>query len=169
MLGQLIPCGGGDSIPLLAPKLLIGRRSSCDIKLDFPNVSSHHCELEFRAGYWHIRDLNSSNGIKVNGERTPEATLNPGDEISIAKHSFKVEYDIDASAAEQEPRAENRFGRSLMEKAGLEGYRPPRGGGSSGSGGKPGAKPAPQQQSRKVASEDDFIMDWLAEGGTEGE
>lgn len=160
MLGQLIPCGGGDSIPLLAPKLLIGRRSSCDIKLDFPNVSSHHCELEFRAGYWHIRDLNSSNGVKVNGERTPEAQLNPGDEISIAKHAFKVEYDIDMTAAEQQPRSENRFGRSLMEKAGLEGHRPNRSRGS-----KPDSKHTPQQQSRKVVGEDDFIMDWLAEDG----
>jgi adenylate cyclase len=159
MPGQLIPCGGGDSIPLLAPKLLVGRRSSCDIKLDFPNVSSHHCELEFRAGHWHIRDLNSSNGIKVNGERTPEATLNPGDEISIAKHSFRIEYEIDLSAADQAPRSENRFGRSLMEMAGLEGHRPNR-----SRAPKPDANPAPKQQSRKVVSEDDFIMDWLAEG-----
>ncbi|MEY3173668.1 MAG: hypothetical protein RLZZ436_1582 [Planctomycetota bacterium] len=160
MPGQLVPCGGGDSIPLLASKLLIGRRSSCDIKLDFPNVSSHHCELEFRGGYWHIRDLNSSNGIKVNGERTPEATLNPGDEISIARHAFRIEYDIDAQVAEQEPRPENRFGRSLMEKAGLEGHRPSRSRST-----KPDAKPAPQQQSRKVVSEDDFIMDWLSDTG----
>ena len=67
MLGQLIPCGGGDAIPLTGPKLLVGRRSSCDIKLDFQNVSSHHCEFELKEGYWHIRDLGSSNGIKVNG------------------------------------------------------------------------------------------------------
>jgi hypothetical protein len=47
-----------------------------------------------------------------------------------------------------------------MEKAGLEGHRPNRSRSS-----KPDAKPAPQQQSRKVVSEDDFIMDWLAEDG----
>ena len=69
MLGQLIPVGGGDPIPMNRPKLLVGRRSSCDIKLDFQNVSSHHCEFELRDGYWHIRDLGSSNGVKVNGER----------------------------------------------------------------------------------------------------
>lgn len=44
-LGMLNPCGGGDPIPLLHEKLLVGRRSSCDISLKFPNVSSHHCEL----------------------------------------------------------------------------------------------------------------------------
>ena len=35
MLGELIPKGGGDSIPLLKEKLLVGRRESCDIVLRF--------------------------------------------------------------------------------------------------------------------------------------
>ncbi len=59
MLGQLVPCGGGDSIPLLKSELLVGRRSRCDIVLQFPNVSSHHCTLELQNGYWFIRDLGS--------------------------------------------------------------------------------------------------------------
>jgi len=79
MLGELNPCGGGDSIPLLHEKLLICRRSSCDICLAVPNVSSHHCELELQDGFWHIRDLGSTNGIKVNGERTLGSVLMPGD------------------------------------------------------------------------------------------
>jgi adenylate cyclase len=157
MLGQLVPCGGGDAIPLLAPKLLIGRRSSCDIKLDFQNVSSHHCELEYRGGQWHIRDLNSSNGIKVNGERCPESILNPGDEISIARHAFKIDYEVDRSAVREESSSGNRWGRSLMEQAGLEGHRPARGRLP------PSSSPAPKRQSRTVASEDDFIMDWLSD------
>ncbi|MGH7128232.1 MAG: FHA domain-containing protein, partial [Planctomycetaceae bacterium] len=69
MYGELIPCGGGDAIPLLKTELLIGRRSRCDVTLVFPNVSSHHCRLDLINGYWHVRDLNSRNGIKVNGER----------------------------------------------------------------------------------------------------
>ncbi|MCA9061067.1 MAG: FHA domain-containing protein, partial [Planctomycetaceae bacterium] len=85
MLGELNPIGGGDPIPLLSPRLLVGRRSSCDICLPFPNVSSHHCELELKEGYWHIRDLGSSNGIKVNGERCTTRCLYPGDEVQIAK------------------------------------------------------------------------------------
>ena len=68
-LGELVPCGGGDSIPLLKAKLLVGRRSQCDIVLEFPNVSSQHCEFRFDQGYWQIRDLGSRNGIKVNGTR----------------------------------------------------------------------------------------------------
>ena len=60
MLGQLIPLGGGDPIPLKKPKLLVGRRPSCDIRLDLSNVSSQHCELAFINGYWRVRDLHSS-------------------------------------------------------------------------------------------------------------
>ena len=72
MLGELMPVGGGDPIPLLKPNLVIGRRESSDIVLRFPNVSGSHCELVLDGGYWTVRDLGSSNGIKVNGTRTTE-------------------------------------------------------------------------------------------------
>ena len=51
MFGELVPPGGGDPVPLLQKKLLVGRRDSCDIALRFPNVSSRHCELELVSGY----------------------------------------------------------------------------------------------------------------------
>src|SRR4051812_37553655 len=97
MLGQLIPLGGGGPIPLLKEKLLVGRRGSCDITLEFPNVSSYHCELEMVNGYWHVRDLNSQNGTKVNGERVIERFLQPGDTIVVAKHRFEISYTPDPS------------------------------------------------------------------------
>lgn len=117
MLGELLPTGGGDPIPLLKSKLLIGRRDECDITLRFPNVSSHHCELNLIDGYWQIRDLNSSNGIKVNGVRCPQNWLLPGDEVSIAKHKFEIKY----VAVGPAPAAINEFDPSvsLLEKAGM--------------------------------------------------
>lgn len=117
MLGELIPCGGGDPIPLLKPALLIGRRDRCDITLAFPNISSQHCELVFKNGYWEIRDLNSRNGIKVNDERCDSKWLMPGDVVSIAKHRYEIQYEPDASAPP--PEEEDAFEMSLMEKAGL--------------------------------------------------
>ncbi|MFN9717834.1 MAG: FHA domain-containing protein [Planctomycetota bacterium] len=157
MLGQLVPCGGGDPIPLMAPKLLVGRRSACDIKLDFPNVSSHHCELEFKGGYWHIRDLGSSNGIKVNGERCESKCLSPGDEVGIAKHFFRIDYVVESGS--EIPEEENTFSRSLMEKAGLETDR------SRKLKMPTATTPAVPRtkQVRRTSSEDDFIMDWLTE------
>jgi adenylate cyclase len=118
MFGQLIPLGGGDSIPLMKEKLLVGRReSSCDICLDFPNVSAHHCELEMVNGYWHVHDLNSRNGTKVNGERVVERFLQPGDTLVIAKHRFEVHYTPDPSQPPPEER--DPFAIGLLEKAGL--------------------------------------------------
>lgn len=119
MLGELIPCGGGDSILLLKPKLLIGRRSSsCDIILEYPNVSSHHCELQLINGYWQIRDLQSRNGVKVNGERVDSKFLAPGDEIAIAKHRFEIRYNPLSEGPP--PEEEDAFAMSLLEKAGLQ-------------------------------------------------
>ena len=158
MLGQLIPCGGGDPILLMSEKLLVGRRSSCDIKLDFQNVSSHHCELELKDGYWHIRDLGSSNGIKVNGERCPSKCLMPDDQVTIAKHTFKIDYMLSGDAAP--PEEEGTFSRSLMEKAGLEVERS-RNLKMPESAKKSAANRA--KQTRRAASEDYFIMDWLTE------
>jgi len=155
MLGELNPCGGGDSIPLLHEKLLIGRRSSCDICLSLSNVSSHHCELELQEGYWHVRDLGSTNGVKVNGERTLASPLMPGDELQVAKSRFQIQYFVDSDAPA--PQIDNPFALSLMEKAGLE---------------KPANFRMPQsidekrrrlKSKRRSTSRDDFIMDWLSD------
>lgn len=117
-LGKLVPTGGGDDIPLLKERLQIGRRPTNDIVLKYPNVSTTHCEMELRGGYWFVQDLGSSNGIKVNGMRCNSKHLLPGDELTIAKHSFTVEYEVDSGL--QAPQDENPFGMSLMEKAGIE-------------------------------------------------
>ena len=120
-LGELIPCGGGDPIPLLAPKLLVGRQPSCDITLRFPNVSSRHCVFEFEKGFWFVRDLGSSNGIKVNNIRCESRWLRPGDVISIAKHRYEISY---VPQGEHFPEVEeDAFATGLLEKAGLKGRR----------------------------------------------
>ena len=92
MFGQLIPKGGGDPIPLLKEKLLVGRRESCDIVLRFANVSAHHSEMWFNSGYLFVRDLSSRNGTKVNGVRVSEKRVDPGDELAFAKHRYEVSY-----------------------------------------------------------------------------
>jgi adenylate cyclase len=154
MLGELNPSGGGDPIPLLQDKLLVGRRSSCDIRLEFPNVSSHHCELELKGGYWHVKDLGSSNGVKVNGERTTTHWLMPGDELQIAKHCYRIEYVVSGNAPP--PEDDNPFAVGLMEKAGLETSqrksRMPEAAGNS-----------KVRSQRRSSSQDDFIMEWLSE------
>src|SRR6516164_7802630 len=118
--GELIPLGGGDSIPLVREVLTIGRRESCDICMRFPDISSVHAQLSFQEGYWRIRDLNSTNGIKVNGVRVLEKLLHPRDEITIAKRKFTIEYELPAGRRALEEVEEDLLGTSLLEKAGLE-------------------------------------------------
>lgn len=124
MYGELIPMGGGDPIPLLKKSLLVGRRESCDIVLRFSNVSAHHCQMNVNAGYWYVRDMQSRNGVKVNGLRVTEKRLDPGDILSIAKHKYEVRYSpIDLGAVGPPPndlaKAEI-FSKSLLERAGLD-------------------------------------------------
>lgn len=151
-LGELIPCGGGDPIPLLKTKLLVGRRSHCDIQLQFPNVSSHHCELENINGFWRVQDLGSSNGIKVNGERLEAKWLMPGDVLSIAKQRYEVHYTPPHGQRPPEDQ-EDEFARGLLEKAGLERNHeiPPRR--------PPASPPSPPPPS----NDDDEKMKWLAD------
>lgn len=118
--GELVPAGGGDSIPLIRESLTVGRRESCDVPLRFPNVSGVHCELYFRDGYWFIRDMNSTNGVKVNGVRVQQKVLLPGDKITIAKRQYTIEYTLAAGRrALEEIAEEDVMSQSLLERAGL--------------------------------------------------
>ena len=72
--GELIPLGGGDSIPLARSPLVPGRRESCDICLQFPHISGAHCELSYKEGLWILRDLDSKNGTLVNDIRMDAGT-----------------------------------------------------------------------------------------------
>ena len=122
--GELVPVGGGDSIPLIRPVLTLGRRETCDVCMKFPNVSGLHAELSFRDGYWYIRDLNSTNGIKVNGVRVNEKLVYPKDELSIGKRSYVIQYAMPANRHAIEELEEDIMSQSLLERAGLE--RPKR-------------------------------------------
>lgn len=129
LLGIMKPLGGGDPIPLKKPELVVGRRPTCDIRLDFENISGKHCQLHYLKGVWHVRDLGSTNGTMVNGQKIDtEHGLMPDDELGIAGHYFTLDYDpvapsslIDANMMLEEEISEApvRQHRSLMELAGL--------------------------------------------------
>lgn len=126
MYGELIPLGGGDPIPLLKESLIIGRREEkCDIVLRFGNVSGQHCQLTLENGYWYVQDLNSSNGVKVNGTKVTRKRIDPNDELTVAKHKYKVTYNPTELGASGPPPSDeadyaNIMSRSLLEAAGLQ-------------------------------------------------
>jgi pSer/pThr/pTyr-binding forkhead associated (FHA) protein len=121
--GELVPEGGGDNIPLIRKTLTIGRREGCDICLRLPNVSGLHCELSFQDGFWLIKDMGSTNGIKVNGMKVPKKVLNPGEKITIAKKTFTIDYQPPAGMRAKEEmetqEEEDILSKSLLERAGL--------------------------------------------------
>jgi len=120
----LVPVGGGDPIPLGRARMTLGRRESCDVCLRFPNISGEHCEVSCQDGLWYIRDLGSTNGTKVNGERITQKMLRPGDEIGIAKRRFTIQYTMPVGRnfiAEDED-----LKMSLLEKSGLQRQTRPR-------------------------------------------
>ena len=151
MYGVLHPVGGGDPIPLLKKSLLVGRRESCDIVLRFSNVSAQHCELNINDGFWYVRDLNSRNGVKVNGNRVTEKRIDPGDVLAIAKHAYEVNYSpVDLGAVGPPPPDTPNaviFSQSLLERAGLEGRRSAK------------SKPVPERRDRDQPARYDITRD----------
>ena len=66
-------------------RLLIGRSKECDIQISDANVSRRHAELRQEgASYW-IVDLDSTNGLEVNGRRLKRAKLESGDRVTIGE------------------------------------------------------------------------------------
>src|SRR4051794_31938878 len=94
VLGILTPVGGGDPIPLRKGEVVVGRRPSCDIRLDYANVSGKHCMFRFLNSAWHVRALGSTNGTSLNGSAiSSEQAVMPDDQIGIASHTFTIVYE----------------------------------------------------------------------------
>jgi hypothetical protein len=72
--------------PVKSGGAMLGRSRDCDVILDDANVSRHHAEIRPSGGSWTVRDLGSTNGVKVNGRRVdPQRpqSLKRGDELEI--------------------------------------------------------------------------------------
>lgn len=75
---------GVKQFPLGLPVINIGRRLDNDLVVDDPRVSRHHAQLRAIKNRFVLFDLNSSGGTFINGQRTSQTVLYPGDVISLA-------------------------------------------------------------------------------------
>jgi pSer/pThr/pTyr-binding forkhead associated (FHA) protein len=70
--------------PLTESVVNIGRRLENQLVIDDPRVSRNHAQLRAIKGRFVLFDLNSTGGTFVNGQRTSQTVLYPGDVISLA-------------------------------------------------------------------------------------
>lgn len=82
-------------------RVVFGRAANSDIVITDPSASRAHAELIKMADGYVIRDLNSSNGIYVNGTKVSEYALRSGDIFSIGDHQYK--YSVAESAPKEMP------------------------------------------------------------------
>ena len=82
----------GERYPLMGAITILGRDDSADIILDDPGISRRHSELRVTTDGPHfvttIRDLGSTNGTYVNGERITSEHLEDGDRVTVGRTSI---------------------------------------------------------------------------------
>jgi predicted component of type VI protein secretion system len=87
---QLIPVDGGPPIDLVKDVTVVGRKEECDLRLENKSVSKMHCVIVKTDGLLLVRDLGSTNGTRVNGQRVRRAALLPNDQLTIASYKFRI-------------------------------------------------------------------------------
>jgi predicted component of type VI protein secretion system len=90
MPAQLVALSEGPSIVLDKQILLIGRHPECDIQIESRKISRRHCCIAQVNNYLVVRDLGSTNGIRINGVRALEGRLTTGDELTIGNRRYQV-------------------------------------------------------------------------------
>jgi hypothetical protein len=85
---------GGRSAVLGTKGAVIGRSREADVTIDDPNISRQHAEVRPSGANWTVRDLGSTNGVKVNGRRIGGAqSLKAGDVIELG--TTRITFQID--------------------------------------------------------------------------
>lgn len=88
---RILLATGGHTIAthlLYAGRLIIGRTAANDLQIDSRFVSRHHCQIVTSAQASIIEDLNSTNGMFVQGKRVRYHNLNDGDVVTLGQHEL---------------------------------------------------------------------------------
>ena len=88
----------GRTHDLKADKTTIGRVEDNTFQIAEPSVSSHHCEILLKGSDVIVKDLNSTNGTFINGEKIAEAPLKPGQILRLGQVEIRLETDAAPAA-----------------------------------------------------------------------
>ena len=91
MSSRFVAIDEGPDIALDRAMVVVGRHPNCDTRLSSLRVSRHHCCMTREDDQVVVRDLRSTNGIRINGMRVETGRLSPGDELSIAHIRYRFE------------------------------------------------------------------------------
>jgi chromosome segregation ATPase len=80
---------GREVVHVLGRKTSIGRTPDNDLQLDAKSISRHHAVILVGLASAVIEDLNSTNGVHVNGRRVTRQTLRDGDQIAIGRTHYR--------------------------------------------------------------------------------
>ena len=104
VIAQLIPAAGGAPITIDKDVTVVGRQAEhCDVVLTRKSVSKIHCVIARTDGLLFVRDLDSTNGTKVNGQRIIRGALLPGDQLAFAGEKFRVHLGPDSNPGIETP------------------------------------------------------------------
>jgi predicted component of type VI protein secretion system len=96
---RLIALDSNHVILLDKPVVLVGRHPECDVQLESRKISRRHCCLAEVDKSLAVRDLGSTNGIRVNGQLVNESRLRDGDELVIGNLRYQVRWEDEAMPA----------------------------------------------------------------------
>ncbi len=102
MKAELVPENGDPPIPILRDLTVVGRRSYCDVVIDHAGLSKRHCILVKTDGLLVIRDLASTNGTKVKGQKIRWAALLPDDRVTFGSYRVRIYLGPDDAASPSE-------------------------------------------------------------------
>ena len=80
----------GLEMPLDRDWIVIGRGRSADLVIAEPTISRAHAAIGWDAEGFFVQDLGSTNGSKVNGQRSPLARLKDGDDLQLGKLQLRI-------------------------------------------------------------------------------
>jgi predicted component of type VI protein secretion system len=104
MKAELVPENGDPAIRIDRDVTVVGRHECCDVVINHAGLSKRHCILVRTDGLLVIRDLATTNGTKVKGQRIRWAALLPEDRVSLGGYKVRIYLGSDEMPSPSEQR-----------------------------------------------------------------